>query len=162
MGHLTATSKDSLEVDNYKGAGRVDGLRTDHRIVGVPLYFGSGWRGKCGDHPPIADILYSLTAIAKTCIQRSQPWPDPSRIPTKLVRTPLNIVAGVSFGFWRCQWMYYPLKSFEMHLRYARHTNQLAPLIDFYCGLLDLNLGEFHDHDGYDGVFIRHVVPRGI
>lgn len=47
----------------------------------------------------------------------------------------------------------------NMHLRYARHTNELAPLIDFYCGLLDLEiLGEFHDHDGYDGIFIG---PRG-
>lgn len=42
-----------------------------------------------------------------------------------------------------------------MKLRCARHTNDLQPLIDFYCGLLDLEiLGEFQDHDGYDGVFI--------
>ncbi|SCY11203.1 VOC family protein [Flavobacterium caeni] len=42
-----------------------------------------------------------------------------------------------------------------MKLRVARHTAHIQPLIDFYCGLLDLEiLGEFHDHDGYDGVFI--------
>lgn len=42
-----------------------------------------------------------------------------------------------------------------MKFRAARHTNDLQPLIDFYCGILDLEiLGEFHDHDGYDGVFI--------
>jgi hypothetical protein len=42
-----------------------------------------------------------------------------------------------------------------MKLRAARHTTQLQPLIHFYCGILDLEiLGEFHDHDGYDGVFI--------
>lgn len=42
-----------------------------------------------------------------------------------------------------------------MKLRTARHTADLQPLIDFYCGILDLEiLGEFHDHDGYDGVFI--------
>ena len=42
-----------------------------------------------------------------------------------------------------------------MKLRAARHTTDLQPLIDFYCGILDLEiLGEFHNHDGYDGVFI--------
>lgn len=42
-----------------------------------------------------------------------------------------------------------------MKLRTARHTDNLQAIIDFYCGILDLEiLGEFHDHDGYDGVFI--------
>lgn len=42
-----------------------------------------------------------------------------------------------------------------MKLRNARHTANLQPIIDFYCGVLDLEiLGEFHNHDGYDGVFI--------
>lgn len=42
-----------------------------------------------------------------------------------------------------------------MKLRTARHTADLQPIIDFYCGVLDLEiLGEFHNHDGYDGVFI--------
>lgn len=42
-----------------------------------------------------------------------------------------------------------------MKFRSARHTLNLQPIIDFYCGILDLEiLGEFHDHDGYDGVFI--------
>lgn len=42
-----------------------------------------------------------------------------------------------------------------MKLRTARHTENLQPIIDFYCGVLDLEiLGEFHNHEGYDGVFI--------
>jgi uncharacterized glyoxalase superfamily protein PhnB len=42
-----------------------------------------------------------------------------------------------------------------MKLRVARHTNNLAPLIEFYEHLLGLeHLGSFKDHDGYDGVFI--------
>ncbi|HMI08077.1 MAG TPA: VOC family protein [Flavobacterium sp.] len=42
-----------------------------------------------------------------------------------------------------------------MKFRYARHTTDLQPIIRFYCSILDLEiLGEFHDHDGYDGVFI--------
>ena len=42
-----------------------------------------------------------------------------------------------------------------MKFRLARHTTDLQPIIKFYCGILDLELlGEFHDHDGYDGVFI--------
>ena len=42
-----------------------------------------------------------------------------------------------------------------MKFRAARHTTNLQPLIDFYCGILDMEiLGEFHAHDGYDGVFI--------
>lgn len=42
-----------------------------------------------------------------------------------------------------------------MKLRVARHSSHLAPLIEFYNGLLGLeNLGSFNDHDGYEGVFI--------
>jgi hypothetical protein len=42
-----------------------------------------------------------------------------------------------------------------MHFRYARHTAHLQPLIDFYCGILQLDqLGNFTDHTGYNGVFI--------
>jgi hypothetical protein len=42
-----------------------------------------------------------------------------------------------------------------MHFRTARHTNRLDPLITFYTEVIGLDLlGEFHDHDGYDGVFI--------
>ncbi len=42
-----------------------------------------------------------------------------------------------------------------MKFRTARHTTDLQPITGFYCGILDLEiLGEFHDHDSYDGVFI--------
>lgn len=42
-----------------------------------------------------------------------------------------------------------------MHLRIARHTDQLEQLTKFYCELLQLELlGSFKDHDNYDGVFI--------
>ncbi len=42
-----------------------------------------------------------------------------------------------------------------MKFRIARHTNTLAPIIYFYKDLLGLTiLGEFKEHDGYDGVFI--------
>lgn len=42
-----------------------------------------------------------------------------------------------------------------MKLRVARHTNQLEPLIEFYCRMLDMEiLSEFHNHQGYDGIFI--------
>jgi catechol 2,3-dioxygenase-like lactoylglutathione lyase family enzyme len=42
-----------------------------------------------------------------------------------------------------------------MKFRIARHTNNLVPIIYFYKDLLGLTvLGEFKDHDGYDGVFI--------
>ena len=42
-----------------------------------------------------------------------------------------------------------------MKLRVARHTNNLQAVIDFYTGLLGLQiLGNFAGHDGYDGVFI--------
>lgn len=42
-----------------------------------------------------------------------------------------------------------------MHFRYARHTQDLSPLIAFYCGILQLEqLENFTDHKGYNGVFI--------
>lgn len=42
-----------------------------------------------------------------------------------------------------------------MTFRVARHTINLAPIIYFYKDLLGLTiLGDFKDHDGYDGVFI--------
>lgn len=42
-----------------------------------------------------------------------------------------------------------------MKFRVARHTNNLAPIIHFYKDLLGLAiLGEFKDHDNYDGIFI--------
>ncbi len=42
-----------------------------------------------------------------------------------------------------------------MHFRYARHTNNLKQLKDFYVGILGFEqIGEFNDHDGYDGVFL--------
>lgn len=42
-----------------------------------------------------------------------------------------------------------------MKMRVARHTTALQPLIHFYVELLGLTvLGDFKDHDGYDGVFL--------
>jgi hypothetical protein len=42
-----------------------------------------------------------------------------------------------------------------MHFRYARHTDNLVPLIQFYTTVIGLKiLGEFKDHDQYDGVFL--------
>lgn len=42
-----------------------------------------------------------------------------------------------------------------MKLRIARHTNNLAPIVDFYTKFLELQLlGSFENHDGYDGVFL--------
>ncbi|MCF8238631.1 MAG: VOC family protein [Saprospiraceae bacterium] len=42
-----------------------------------------------------------------------------------------------------------------MHFRYARHSNDLKKLTDFYSGILNLDiLGGFQDHDGYNGVFL--------
>ena len=44
-----------------------------------------------------------------------------------------------------------------MQFRYARHTNNLGPLIKFYTEIIGLEkLGEFKDHDNYDGVFLGH------
>src|SRR5262245_50407581 len=42
-----------------------------------------------------------------------------------------------------------------MELRCARHTPPLAELVGFYRDGLGLpELGRFHDHDGYEGVFL--------
>ena len=42
-----------------------------------------------------------------------------------------------------------------MIFRVARHTNDLKPLISFYTNILGLEiLGEFRNHDNYDGVFL--------
>lgn len=42
-----------------------------------------------------------------------------------------------------------------MKLRYARHTNNLDRLVDFYLNVVGLShLGEFKNHDDYDGVFL--------
>ena len=42
-----------------------------------------------------------------------------------------------------------------MKLRVARHTTNLQPLIDFYTKVIGLEIiGEFKDHNSYDGVFI--------
>jgi catechol 2,3-dioxygenase-like lactoylglutathione lyase family enzyme len=42
-----------------------------------------------------------------------------------------------------------------MQLRLARHTERLDELVAFYRDGIGLpELGSFHDHDGYDGVFL--------
>jgi catechol 2,3-dioxygenase-like lactoylglutathione lyase family enzyme len=42
-----------------------------------------------------------------------------------------------------------------MKFRVARHTRSLAPIIDFYGGILGMEiLGEFKNHHQYDGVFL--------
>jgi catechol 2,3-dioxygenase-like lactoylglutathione lyase family enzyme len=42
-----------------------------------------------------------------------------------------------------------------MQLRIARHTKRLEEVVRFYRDGLGLReIGRFHDHDGYDGVFL--------
>lgn len=42
-----------------------------------------------------------------------------------------------------------------MKLRVARHTKDIDSIIDFYINILGIDfLGEFKNHEGYDGVFI--------
>lgn len=42
-----------------------------------------------------------------------------------------------------------------MHFRHARHTSDLGPMISFYTEVVGLELlGNFENHDGYDGVFL--------
>lgn len=42
-----------------------------------------------------------------------------------------------------------------MQFRYARHTNDLDAIVDFYQNVIGLDkLGGFTDHNGYDGVFL--------
>ncbi|MCI5056584.1 MAG: VOC family protein [Flavobacteriales bacterium] len=44
-----------------------------------------------------------------------------------------------------------------MQFRYARHTNNLEKLTAFYAHIIGLKiLGQFQDHDDYDGVFFGH------
>ena len=46
-----------------------------------------------------------------------------------------------------------------MKFRYARHTNNLDTLIDFYQNVIGLEkLGGFKDHNGYDGVFDNDIL----
>jgi catechol 2,3-dioxygenase-like lactoylglutathione lyase family enzyme len=43
-----------------------------------------------------------------------------------------------------------------MQLRVARHTERLDELVRFYRDALGLReVGGFHEHDGYDGVFLE-------
>jgi catechol 2,3-dioxygenase-like lactoylglutathione lyase family enzyme len=43
-----------------------------------------------------------------------------------------------------------------VHLRVARHTTRLEALVVFYRDGLGLTeIGSFHDHGGYDGVFLE-------
>lgn len=42
-----------------------------------------------------------------------------------------------------------------MKFRYARHTNYLEALVNFYQNVIGLeNLGGFKNHNGYDGCFL--------
>lgn len=42
-----------------------------------------------------------------------------------------------------------------MNFRYARHTNNLQALIEFYTEIIGLTiLGNFENHDNYTGVFL--------
>lgn len=42
-----------------------------------------------------------------------------------------------------------------MKLRYARHTNGLSKISEFYQNVLELKVsGSFQDHNGYSGVFL--------
>lgn len=42
-----------------------------------------------------------------------------------------------------------------MRFRVARHTNNIDSIINFYRNILGLEiLGEFKNHDNYDGVFL--------
>ncbi|SNR92571.1 VOC family protein [Flavobacterium sp. ov086] len=42
-----------------------------------------------------------------------------------------------------------------MFLRVARHTNDLERIVDFYVNILSFELlGDFQNHNNYDGVFI--------
>lgn len=42
-----------------------------------------------------------------------------------------------------------------MELRVARHTNDISRILDFYTKIIGLDLlGEFKNHNNYDGIFI--------
>jgi catechol 2,3-dioxygenase-like lactoylglutathione lyase family enzyme len=43
----------------------------------------------------------------------------------------------------------------DLQLRVARHTERLDEVVGFYCDGIGLpEIGRFHDHAGYDGVFL--------
>jgi catechol 2,3-dioxygenase-like lactoylglutathione lyase family enzyme len=45
---------------------------------------------------------------------------------------------------------------FHPELRVARHTERLEEVVRFYRDGIGLaEIGRFHDHDGYDGVFLE-------
>lgn len=45
-----------------------------------------------------------------------------------------------------------------MKIRIARHTNNLKLISNFYRNILSLQtLGEFQDHDGYNGIFLGRI-----
>ncbi len=42
-----------------------------------------------------------------------------------------------------------------MKFRYARHTDDIKPLINFYTQVIGLEvIGSFENHANYDGVFL--------
>lgn len=42
-----------------------------------------------------------------------------------------------------------------MELRVARHTNNINKILDFYTKIIGFDLlGEFKNHDNYDGIFL--------
>ncbi|WP_313376133.1 VOC family protein [Chishuiella sp.] len=42
-----------------------------------------------------------------------------------------------------------------MELRVARHTNDISRILDFYTKIIGFDLlGEFKNHDNYDGIFL--------
>lgn len=102
-GHLTATSKDSLEMENWsKALGRsgadfpyINSLKS---TVGHCLSAAGGvenvaavlelYHGFVFPNRNCEDLHPEITAIV-----------DPSRIPQQIIRTELNIVAKASFGF---------------------------------------------------------------
>lgn len=44
-----------------------------------------------------------------------------------------------------------------MILRVARHTSDIEAVINFYVKILGFEVeGEFENHDGYDGVFLKY------
>lgn len=44
---------------------------------------------------------------------------------------------------------------YKMKFRYARHTSNINKIKDFYTNILGFEvLGEFKNHDSYDGIFL--------
>lgn len=51
-----------------------------------------------------------------------------------------------------------PANLAQSHLRIARATDNLTAVVHFYRDALGFEvLGEFHDHDGFDGVMLGHA-----